>query len=527
MQSDILIIGAGMAGLTAARTLASAGRRVTLLEASSRVGGRIHTLRQSNEIIELGAEFIHGRPPELWQLIEEAKLDTYELDGSMLTFEDGRLQARDEEEEATPILDKIGPLTGSDLSFAEYLAQHPIPEDQRRAVIGYVEGFNAADHRVISTHALGLQQAAEEAIEGDRLFRIKDGYDRLPQFLAQKFSEAGGTLHYNTLVERIDWTPRHVRITAHRDGQPATFEAAQAIIALPLGVLQQGSVTFAPAPEALHQASRLCMGNVRRFTLVFRERFWEHLQMSPIHNRSNNSSHDKSADSSHDRSNNSSHDRSGNSSHDRSGNSSHNRNADSTHDRTGDKDHERSGDKTVILSEGGASAAAVEGPAVLSRQQTSSGDTPLQSLSFLLSFSSMPPVWWTPHPAPGNTLTGWVGGPRSAVLANHTPDQLAEIACDTLARIFSLSPAEIRAQLISCHTHGWQHDPLSLGAYSYVAAGALDACSKMTLPAADTLYFAGEHTDTTGHWGTVHAAIRSGLRAARQILTPDLFYPSL
>ena len=40
----------------------------------------------------------------------------------------------------------------------------------------------------------------------------------------------------------------------------------------------------------------------------------------------------------------------------------------------------------------------------------------------------------------------------------------------------------------------------------------------MTLPAADTLYFAGEHTDTTGHWGTVHGALRSGLRAARQLL---------
>ena len=41
----------------------------------------------------------------------------------------------------------------------------------------------------------------------------------------------------------------------------------------------------------------------------------------------------------------------------------------------------------------------------------------------------------------------------------------------------------------------------------------------MTIPADNTLFFAGEHTDTTGHWGTVHAAIRSGQRAARQILS--------
>jgi monoamine oxidase len=415
-----------MAGLTAARTLAQAGRRITLLEASPRVGGRIHTLREANEIIELGAEFIHGKPPELWSLIEEANLDTYELDGSMLTFEDGRLQSRDEEEESTPILDKLETLTGPDLTFAEYLAQHPIPADQegrRRAAIGYVEGFNAADHRIISSLALGLQQAAEEAIEGDRLFRIREGYDRLPQFLAQKFIEAGGTLTLNTLVERIDWTPSHVRIQAQANGQPVTYEAAKAIITLPLGVLQQRSVTFSPTPDALHEAERLRMGHVRRFTLVFRERFWTHLQ-----------------------------------------------------------------------------------PAAL------------KQLSFLLSFSSMPPVWWTPYPTSSNTLTGWVGGPRSAAFANLTSDELAEAACNTLAPIFSLSPTQIRDQLLSCHTHDWQHDALTFGAYSYIAAGALDACSKMTLPADDTLFFAGEHTDTTGHWGTVHAAIRSGHRAAQQLL---------
>ncbi|MEO8870659.1 MAG: NAD(P)/FAD-dependent oxidoreductase [Granulicella sp.] len=463
MQSDILILGAGMAGLTAARTLAEAGRSVTLLEASSRVGGRIHTIREGNEIIELGAEFLHGKPPELWSLIEEANLETYELDGATLTYADGRLQSRDEEEDSTPILDKLESLPEPDQTFADYLTQHPIPEDQRQAVIGYVEGFNAADHRVISTHALGLQQAAEEAIEGDRLFRIRDGYDRLAQFLAQKFTEAGGTLHLNTLVERIDWTPHHVRIAAQHNGQPITFEAAQAIITLPLGVLQQNSVTFSPTPDALHEANRLRMGNARRFTLVFREPFWKHLQPF-LHTRTHN--------------------------------------------------------KTVILSEGGASAAAVEGPAVLPQQQSSSENSPLANLSFLLSFSSMPPVWWTPHPTPSNTLTGWIGGPRSAALANLTSNELAEAACKTLAEIFSLNPADIRDQLISCHTHDWQHDPLTRGAYSYVAAGALDACAKMTVPADNTLYFAGEHTDTTGHWGTVHAAIRSGLRAARQILHP-------
>jgi monoamine oxidase len=423
--NSVLIIGAGMAGLTAARTLAEAGRTVTLLEASSRVGGRIHTIRDGKEIIELGAEFIHGKPPELWSLIEEASLETYELGGEMLSFEDGKLQLHDEQEESTPILDKLETWTKPDISFADYIAQKQIPDEAKQSAIGYVEGFNAADHHIISIASLGLQQSAEEAIEGDRIFRIRDGYDRLPQFLVEKFAAVGGALHLKTLVERIDWTPGHIRVEANQNGKPITFEATQAVITLPLGVLQQKSVAFSPTPDALHEASRLRMGHVRRFTLIFHEPFWENLQPDELKN-----------------------------------------------------------------------------------------------LSFLFSFASLPRVWWTAHPAASNTLTGWIGGPDSETFANHTSDQLADLACNELAKIFSLTPTQIRGRLLACHTHNWQHDGLTVGAYSYIPTGSLNAPSKMTIPADNTLYFAGEHTDTTGHWGTVHAAIRSGQRAAQQILHP-------
>jgi len=54
---------------------------------------------------------------------------------------------------------------------------------------------------------------------------------------------------------------------------------------------------------------------------------------------------------------------------------------------------------------------------------------------------------------------------------------------------------------------------------AYVPAGAIDALDHMCEPLEGTLYFAGEHTDTTGHWGTVHGALRSGHRVASQILT--------
>jgi len=143
----------------------------------------------------------------------------------------------------------------------------------------------------------------------------------------------------------------------------------------------------------------------------------------------------------------------------------------------------------------------------------------LSELSFLFAFSEMPPVWWTPHPEVSCSLTGWVGGPRSATLAGLNEEELGRRACVSLARIFSVDEGKIRAWLRGCYSHDWQEDRFTLGSYSYVATGGLDASSRMAAPVEDTLFFAGEHTDVTGHWGTVHAAMRSGLRAAEQILS--------
>jgi monoamine oxidase len=120
-------------------------------------------------------------------------------------------------------------------------------------------------------------------------------------------------------------------------------------------------------------------------------------------------------------------------------------------------------------------------------------------------------------------LTAWIGGPkatelRRSIAAGGDPLALPRRCLATLARIFELSFAELQSLLLSWHEHDWSADPYSRGAYSYVPAGALDAPAKLTAPVEETLYFAGEHTDTTGHWGTVHAAIGSGVRAAEQIL---------
>ena len=86
-----------------------------------------------------------------------------------------------------------------DCSFAEYLDIMHVPEASRKRLIGFVEGFNAADHRVIGVAALAKQQAIEDATEGDRMFHVRGGYAQVPEFLAQQIREHGGTiLHGNS-----------------------------------------------------------------------------------------------------------------------------------------------------------------------------------------------------------------------------------------------------------------------------------------------------------------------------------------
>ncbi len=436
-DADVLVIGAGVAGLAAARMLAQQGLRVIVVEARDRIGGRIYTERvASGVLVEHGAEFIHGRVPELWSVLAEAGLETVERSGAML-HEQKRAAGLTEDDARGDnffsALHQLAHLPGEDISFAEWLERADLPAWQGEALTGYVEGFNAADARWISARSLGIQQAAEEASEGDRGWHMPAGYARLPEFLAGRVQAAGGTIVLGRPVHAIRW--RQGEVVA--SGKQWDLRAPLCVITLPLGVLHAAnssepfSIRLEPEPRPLFEARRLAMGHVVRFTMIFRERWWAQLPTHP-----------------------------------------------------------------------GLSRAA------------------LQTARFFFTPKRMPPVWWTRHPEPEPlpTLVGWVGGPRCEQLRGRSAAALGEMACHDLAEIFGIAEETIRQALVSTETYDWSTDPYALGSYSYVPALALDASAAMGKPVAGTLFFAGEHTDTTGHWGTVHAALRSGLRAAQQVL---------
>jgi monoamine oxidase len=443
-EYDVIIVGAGAAGLAAGARLAQAGQRVALLEARDRIGGRIFTRHLPAEEghapmhIELGAEFIHGLPPATWSVVGEAKLSAHELEGSELSFVNGNWAPPTNHPAIDVIADMMKWLEarpGCDMSFTEYLAANPTDAASAAAAANYVEGFNAADRNRIGIASLAAQQRAEDAIDADRLFHVTEGYDTVMEFLAAQFRAAGGRLALEAPVRRIEWRRGDVRVESGPGG--TKLHAARALITVPLGVLQAHTIDFAPRPaDILAQAARLAVGDVVRVVLLFRNRFWRD-----------------------------------------------------------------------------ASAPSI--PDGIRRK--------LADLSFLFTPAEVPPTWWTPNPAPTPMLTAWIGGPkatelRRSIAESGDPLALPRRCIATLARVFEMSFAELQSLLVSCHEHDWSADPYSRGAYSWVPAGALDAPSKLSVPVEETLYFAGEHTDVTGHWGTVHAAIGTGTRAAEQIL---------
>jgi monoamine oxidase len=143
----------------------------------------------------------------------------------------------------------------------------------------------------------------------------------------------------------------------------------------------------------------------------------------------------------------------------------------------------------------------------------------MKGVSFFFAPDAVPPTWWTTHPKRDSILTGWVAGRKATKLDMAG---LPETGLATLATFLGSDVPGVRKHLVRWHQHDWQIDPNSLGAYTYVPRGAIHASDELSVAVEATLFFAGEHSDTSGHWGTVHGALRSGYRAAGQLLAKPI-----
>jgi len=436
---DAVVIGAGVSGLAAATNLGSAGLSVTIVEARDRIGGRILTVRDPHAgfPIELGAEFIHGRPREIWDPITMSESGIVEVEGDAwcadrglapCNFLDGVLQILGGMDDRSP-----------DMSFADFLEQYfpnkrdPDLEELKHHALAYVSGFNAADPKLVGVHWLVKGMREEEKIEGDRAFRCEEGYRALIEIFRSRLEAANVSVRTKAVVDAIQWHRGSATVSFR--GDASTIRAKRVIVTIPLAVLQatdgEGAIRFNPplSEDKLAALARLEMGKVIRLVLRFRERFWD--TISPPSQPGRN----------------------------------------------------------------------------------------LSDMSFLFSDDEWFPTWWTTMPAKVPVITGWAPFQCAERLSHKAELFVVERGLASLGRLLGMDTARLEQLLANAYVHDWQSDPFSRGAYSYGKVGADGAQEALAQPIDNTLFFAGEATDTSGSNGTVHAAIRSGYRAAREVLS--------
>jgi monoamine oxidase len=446
---EVLIIGGGAAGLAAARQLHDAGINIALIEARDRIGGRVFTVHDESTIvpIELGAEFIHGRAPELRQLVDDARLASVDITGARWKVAGRRLQKFDDFwDRLDRVMQRLGSGTRSDRSFHDFLMTRPGGarlRDERRLARQFVEGFHAADTRLISAAALAEGGSPGDDLPERRLGRVLAGYNRVLAWLAAPLASQ---IRLSSVATSVHWQPGRASIVTRRAGGAAetghyggrrvrTVTARAVIVTVPLGVLQAspgevGAIAFVPELQQKTRALEgLACGTVVRVVLRLKERCW-------------------------------------------------------------------------------ASDA-------FARQRHADS---LDTLSVLHGNDEDFPTWWTAYPVDTPVITGWCGGVRARELARlRTPDIVTR-AVNALAQQCRISPRRMRGMVDAAWTHDWTHDPFARGAYSYQKVNGTEAPVALARPVSGTLFFAGEATDTSGATGTVHGAIATGRRAARQAM---------
>lgn len=287
-HSDVLVIGAGAAGLAAAAELAAHGKRVIVLEARDRLGGRILTRHPRGESppIELGAEFVHGRLEETFAWLERGGLRCVETEGSQWTLRGGALvAARGRFDALRAALARL-PRPVDDISVDAFLdgpARGALPAELREFARGLVEGFDAADSTIASAWEL-LDEWGADGIGNSPAFRPIGGYGALVDVLARRLDPERVTLRLDTPAHAVHWRRGEVTAEAAQGGTPCTVSAPQAVVTLPLGVLKlavddAGAVRFQPPLDAKRAAlERIAVGPAIKLVLRFRDAFWETLE---------------------------------------------------------------------------------------------------------------------------------------------------------------------------------------------------------------------------------------------------------
>ena len=293
--ASVLIAGAGLAGLAAARDLIALGAAVTIVDARDRVGGRVWTIRDGfaeQQHAEAGGDMIDEEQHEIRQLAAELGLKMTRIlrSGFGYVRQDAQGRARIVQRNArgwgrlASALQPVAipyrlaeqrwdsPIAGelSRKSVSTWLDETKADEELRATATG-LRGFFLADSEELSLIALVDQFATDDAPAPGAMYRIEGGNDRLACALAKPL---GDRLRLNTDVVAVSQRGQTVRVSLKTGGVLAQVACDYCILALPASVLRRVPITPAlPAPQ--HEAvSRLKYGHATKTLLQFSKRFW-------------------------------------------------------------------------------------------------------------------------------------------------------------------------------------------------------------------------------------------------------------
>src|SRR5215475_13323352 len=203
---DVVIIGAGVSGLAAAAELRKTGLSVLILEARDHVGGRVWTRHEPDlsAPIELGAEFIHGRVPETFDLLREVGKAAVDTSGAHWTLRDGKLVQNTEDlfGQIQKALERSKILERPDMPFETWLresSQYGLSLDAAAMARAFVEGFDAADPARVSTHFVAQEWGSGGMLDSPQ-YRPSGGYSSVLSALAGGLNREHLRLQLQTCV---------------------------------------------------------------------------------------------------------------------------------------------------------------------------------------------------------------------------------------------------------------------------------------------------------------------------------------
>ncbi len=286
-HADTIVVGAGVAGLTAARLLTEAGHSVVVLEARDRVGGRVHADRGAGWLTDLGASWIHGITDNpLADLVESWSMPTveftvgsYQPDGRPIAYygpHGDRLSegaaaafAADVRAADTALAAAVADSApGTSFGEAIEVALGSLAwDDERTERVREFLRHRSEEQYGVSADLLDAHGLDDDAVDGDEVV-FPEGFAALPHRLAE-----GLDVRLEHVVTRVRWGTDGVEVVTDQ----GTFTADRVVVTVPVGVLRSGSFELDPPLPAAHAAALagLAMNAFEKVFLRFDTAFWD------------------------------------------------------------------------------------------------------------------------------------------------------------------------------------------------------------------------------------------------------------